>query len=79
MTKSGILTPDGDQIQMSDLEYIGLDRLNPKRGCGQSDSACEGRSHSIYWNPATSRREPVPRHNEVPSHFCISSLWLYSR
>ena len=26
----------------------------------------EGGSHSIYWNPATGRREPVPRHQEVP-------------
>jgi mRNA interferase HicA len=26
----------------------------------------EGGSHSIYWNPATGRREPVPRHNEIP-------------
>jgi predicted RNA binding protein YcfA (HicA-like mRNA interferase family) len=25
----------------------------------------EGGSHSIYWNPATGRREPVPRHAEV--------------
>ncbi|MDX2227861.1 MAG: type II toxin-antitoxin system HicA family toxin [Verrucomicrobiae bacterium] len=26
----------------------------------------EGASHSIYWNPKTGRREPVPRHTEVP-------------
>jgi predicted RNA binding protein YcfA (HicA-like mRNA interferase family) len=26
----------------------------------------EGASHSIHWNPATGRREPVPRHNEIP-------------
>jgi predicted RNA binding protein YcfA (HicA-like mRNA interferase family) len=26
----------------------------------------EGGSHSIYWNPNTGRREPVPRHAEVP-------------
>ena len=26
----------------------------------------EGASHSIYWNPATGRREPVPRHSEIP-------------
>ncbi len=26
----------------------------------------EGGSHSIYWNPATGRREPVPRHSEIP-------------
>jgi predicted RNA binding protein YcfA (HicA-like mRNA interferase family) len=25
----------------------------------------EGGAHSIYWNPATGRREPVPRHNEI--------------
>ena len=23
-------------------------------------------AHTIYWNPATGRREPVPRHNEIP-------------
>ena len=27
---------------------------------------CEGGSHSIYWNPTTGRREPVPRHAEIP-------------
>ena len=26
----------------------------------------EGGSHTIYWNPATGRREPVPRHSEIP-------------
>jgi mRNA interferase HicA len=26
----------------------------------------EGGAHSIHWNPATGRREPVPRHNEIP-------------
>jgi predicted RNA binding protein YcfA (HicA-like mRNA interferase family) len=26
----------------------------------------EGGAHSIYWNPATGRREPVPWHNEIP-------------
>ena len=26
----------------------------------------EGASHAIYWNPATGRREPVPRHSEIP-------------
>jgi len=26
----------------------------------------EGASHSIHWNPKTGRREPVPRHNEIP-------------
>ena len=26
----------------------------------------EGGSHSIYWNPASGRREPVPRHTEIP-------------
>jgi predicted RNA binding protein YcfA (HicA-like mRNA interferase family) len=26
----------------------------------------EGSSHSIYWNPHTGRREPVPRHSEIP-------------
>lgn len=26
----------------------------------------EGSSHSIYWNPGTGRREPVPRHSEIP-------------
>ena len=26
----------------------------------------EGGSHAIHWNPATGRREPVPRHNEIP-------------
>lgn len=26
----------------------------------------EGGSHPIYWNPATGRREPVPRHTEIP-------------
>jgi len=26
----------------------------------------EGASHSIYWNPQTGRREPVPRHSEIP-------------
>ena len=26
----------------------------------------EGGSHSIYWNPITGRREPVPRHSEIP-------------
>lgn len=26
----------------------------------------EGGSHSIYWNPQTGRREPVPRHSEIP-------------
>ena len=27
----------------------------------------EGGSHSIYWNPVTGRREPVPRHTEIPN------------
>ena len=26
----------------------------------------EGARHSIYWNPRTGRREPVPRHSEIP-------------
>jgi predicted RNA binding protein YcfA (HicA-like mRNA interferase family) len=26
----------------------------------------EGSSHSIYWNSKTGRREPVPRHSEIP-------------
>ena len=26
----------------------------------------EGGSHTTYWNPATGRREPVPRQNEIP-------------
>jgi predicted RNA binding protein YcfA (HicA-like mRNA interferase family) len=26
----------------------------------------EGGSHTIYWNPQTERREPVPRHSEIP-------------
>lgn len=26
----------------------------------------EGASHSIYCNPATGRREPFPRHTEIP-------------
>lgn len=26
----------------------------------------EGASHTIYWNPRTGRREPVPRHSEIP-------------
>lgn len=26
----------------------------------------EGGSLSIYWNPSTGRREPVPRHSEIP-------------
>jgi len=26
----------------------------------------EGASHTIYWNPATGRREPVPCHSEIP-------------
>jgi mRNA interferase HicA len=26
----------------------------------------EGESHTIYWNPKTGRREPVPRHSEIP-------------
>ena len=26
----------------------------------------EGGSHTINGNPATGRREPVPRHNEIP-------------
>jgi predicted RNA binding protein YcfA (HicA-like mRNA interferase family) len=26
----------------------------------------EGGSHSIYWNPTTGHREPVPRHAEIP-------------
>ena len=26
----------------------------------------EGVSHSIHWNPATGKREPVPRHREIP-------------
>jgi mRNA interferase HicA len=26
----------------------------------------EGAAHSIYWNPRTGRREPVPRHLEIP-------------
>lgn len=26
----------------------------------------EGASHTIYWNPASGRREPVPCHSEVP-------------
>lgn len=25
----------------------------------------EDGSHTIYWNPATGRREPVPRRNEI--------------
>ena len=25
----------------------------------------EGGSHSIYWNPRTGCREPVPRHSEI--------------
>ncbi len=25
----------------------------------------EGGSHTIYWNPRTGRREPVPRHSEI--------------
>lgn len=29
-------------------------------------SSASGASHSIYWNPATGRREPVPRHTEIP-------------
>jgi hypothetical protein len=27
---------------------------------------CESGSHTIYWNPQTGRREPVPRHSEIP-------------
>ena len=26
----------------------------------------EGGSHSIDWNPGTGRREPIPRHTEIP-------------
>jgi len=26
----------------------------------------EGGSHTIYWNPTTGRREPLPRHAEIP-------------
>jgi len=26
----------------------------------------EGGSHSIHWNPTNGRREPVPRHAEIP-------------
>jgi predicted RNA binding protein YcfA (HicA-like mRNA interferase family) len=26
----------------------------------------EGAAHTIYWNPATGRREPLPRHSEIP-------------
>ncbi len=26
----------------------------------------EGRAHTIYWNPATGRREPIPQHAEIP-------------
>jgi len=26
----------------------------------------QGGSHTIYWNPKTGRREPVPRHSEIP-------------
>jgi mRNA interferase HicA len=26
----------------------------------------EGGSHSIFWNPSTGRREPVPCHAEIP-------------
>lgn len=25
----------------------------------------EGGSHTIYWNPKSGRREPVPRHSEI--------------
>jgi mRNA interferase HicA len=30
----------------------------------------EGASHTIYWNPSTGRREPVPRHSEIPDLLC---------
>ncbi|MEM9080437.1 MAG: type II toxin-antitoxin system HicA family toxin [Verrucomicrobiota bacterium] len=30
----------------------------------------EGGSLTIYWNPATGRREPIPRHSEVPDLLC---------
>lgn len=26
----------------------------------------EGGSHTIYWNASTGRREPLPRHAEIP-------------
>jgi mRNA interferase HicA len=40
-----------------------LVRLLEERGC---EMKREGGSHTIYWNPATGRREPVPRHSEIP-------------
>ncbi|MFT5465061.1 MAG: mRNA interferase HicA [Verrucomicrobiales bacterium] len=30
----------------------------------------EGGSHTIYWNPSTGRREPIPRHTEIPDRLC---------
>ncbi len=32
----------------------------------------EGASHSIYTNPATGRKEAVPRHNEIKRHLARS-------
>lgn len=29
----------------------------------------EGRNHTIYENPATGARVPIPRHREIPSVF----------
>ena len=34
------------------------------------DNGCElrreGAGHSLWWNPTTGAREPIPRHNELP-------------
>lgn len=46
------------------MKRKGLIRHLESHGCPLKR---EGASHSIYWNPASGRREPVPRHNEIPN------------
>ena len=38
-----------------------------RHGCYQKR---EGRSHSLWSNPATGRVEAIPRHTEVPDRLC---------
>ena len=48
------------------LKFVEATRTDSSPEANGCPFKCEGGSHTIYWNPKTGRREPVPRHSEIP-------------